>query len=426
MATKQIGNAVIISLVVLNLLLWLIFPPLNHGEPEYWYQYSGEVFSTSAVLLMACGIFLSTRPRFLEPYFGGLDKMYLAHKNAAVAAVLLLLAHFFTMSISPGVHASISIGKLALIGLVVFVGLALAPRIPFLGRSVRLPYHVWRQTHRFIGLFFILGIFHFIGMQKLLIHTTPVVRAYIFPVAILGAVVYVYRELIQERLKKPFLYRVDQVRRLHGSVVEVSLRPEGGKMPFRSGQFLFVGFPGNPKLKEMHPFTISSTPRVDELKLTVKSSGDFTQELHAALQAGEAAHLEGGYGQFDYKTGGRRQVWVAGGIGVTPFLSWVRDFGETLDFEVDLFYAVRSPDEALFLDEFNQAATRHPGFRVHPVYSNASGRLDVAKIIAASGSLAGKDVYLCGPAAMIEAISRQILQNGLQSGKLHYEEFNFR
>ncbi len=379
MATRKLGNLVIIGLVALNLGLWLGFPPQNDGRPEYWLQYVGEMLSTSAVILMACGIILSTRLRSLEPYFGGLDKMYLSHKNAAISAFLLILAHFFTMSISPGVQTTLTLGKIALIGLVLSVGLALAPRIPFWGGMVRLPYHVWRLTHRFTGLFFIVGIFHFIGMEKLLLRTTPVVRTYVLPFVLLGAAVYVYKELFQARLKKHYAYKVEQVKRLHGAVTEVTLLPEQEGIPFRAGQFLFIGFPGEKKLKEMHPFTISSAPGKEPLKLTIKSSGDFTHDLQTGLDAGAQASIDGGYGMFDYQTGGKRQVWIAGGIGVTPFLSWVRALGESLAFEVDFFYTVRAPDEALFLDEFQDAAGRYASFKVHPIFSNTGGRLDASK-----------------------------------------------
>lgn len=426
MAKNRLGNRVIIAMIIINLTLWIVFPPLNDGRPTYWIQYPGEMLSTSAVILFSCGVFLSTRARFLEPYFGGLDKMYLTHKNVATAAILLILAHFFTMSISPGVQTSITIGKLALIGLLLSVGLALAPRIPFMGRNVRLPYHVWRQVHRLTGLFFILGIFHFIGMEILLIHKTPVVRAYVFPIVLAGAGVYLYKELLQGRIKRKYPYQVEQVRHLHGSVLEITLKPERAKIPFRAGQFVFIGFPGDKQLKEMHPFTISSSPGMDPLKLTVKSSGDFTNNLYTGLQAGAQASLDGAYGQFDYKTGAKEQVWVAGGIGITPFLSWMRDFGQTLDFSIDLFYTVRTPEEALFQGEFQTAADRLTGFRLHPVYSNSDGRLDAAKIVAASGPLQGKDFYLCGPVAMIEALTSQLLKRGLERHRIHFEEFNFR
>jgi len=426
MAKKNIGNLAIIGVVALNLALWLVSPPQNDGRPAYWTQYAGEMLSTSAVLLMACGIVLSTRARFLEPYFGGLDKMYASHKNIAITAILLILAHFFTMSTTPDVQTSITIGKLALIGLVLSVGLALAPRIPFWGRMVRLPYHVWRQVHRFTGLFFILGIFHFMGMEVLLIHRTPVVRAYVFPIVIFGALVYLYKELLQSRLKKYYRYKVEHVERLHGSVVEVSLQPEQDKLPYRSGQFLFIAFPGEHKLKEMHPFTISSAPGMDQLKLTIKASGDFTHDLHGGLQAGADARIDGGYGKFDYKTGGVRQVWIAGGIGLTPFLSWARDFGESLDFEIDFFYTVRAPEEALFLDEFRTVMARYPSFKVHPVFSNSEGRLDADRIEAIRGPLDGIDVYICGPVALTDAMTRQLVSKGVRPGNIHFEEFNFR
>ena len=426
MAKKNTGNLAIIGLVALNLALWLIFPTQDDGRPAYLPQYIGEMFSTSAVILMACGIGLSTRARFLEPYFGGLDKMYTTHKNVALAAVLLLLAHFFSMTTTPDVQTSITLGKLALIGLLLSIGLALAPRIPFRGRMLRLPYHVWRQVHRFTGLFFILGIFHFAGMEVLLLHRTPVVRAYVFPIVFLGAAVYAYKELLQGRLQRYHRYRVTQVQRLPGSVVEVSLKPDGSQIPFRAGQFLFIGFPGDKKLREMHPFTISSAPGVEPLRLTVKASGDFTAGLHAGLEEGAEARLDGGYGMFDYKTGAERQVWVAGGIGLTPFLSWVRDFKEPLAFEIDFFYTVRTPDEALFLDELALAASHFPGFRLHPVFSPRDGRLDVAKIEGLSGPLAGKPVYLCGPVPLIEALVRQLISSGVPRRDIHFEEFNFR
>lgn len=426
MAKKNLGNYAIIGIVIINLVLWLAFPPPDDGRPAYLNRYIGEMFSTSGVLLMACGIVLSTRARLLEPFFGGLDKMYLTHKNLAIFALLLILAHFFTMSTNPEVQTNITIGKLALIGLVLSVGLALAPRLPFWGRMIRLPYHVWRQVHRFTGLFFLLGIYHFIGMDIPLIKTAPVVRAYVFPIVFFGAAVYVYKELFQGRVKRTFRYRVAQVERLHGSVVEVSLLPEQSSMPFRAGQFLFIGFPAEKKLTEMHPFTISSPPNMEQLKLTIKSSGDFTHQLHSGLQAGVEARIDGSYGMFDYKTGGERQVWIAGGIGVTPFLSWVRDFDASLDFEIDFFYTVSTPDEALFLNEFQAAAARYASFRTHPVFSNTDGRLDVAKIETASGPVAGKEAYICGPVALTEAMVRQLVSQGVRRDNIHFEEFNFR
>ncbi|MFZ8991027.1 MAG: SUMF1/EgtB/PvdO family nonheme iron enzyme, partial [Pseudohongiellaceae bacterium] len=78
---------------------------------------------------------------------------------------------------------------------------------------------------------------------------------------------------------------------------------------------------------ESHPFTISSAPAEDVLRLTIKASGDFTRALHQTLKAGDGAIVMGAYGMFDYKTGRPDQIWIAGGIGLTPFLAFIRDGG---------------------------------------------------------------------------------------------------
>jgi predicted ferric reductase len=101
----------------------------------------------------------------------------------------------------------------------------------------------------------------------------------------------------------------------NNSTTEVVMRAKKDRVKEqRAGQFLFVRFPKEKTLNESHPFTISSAPREDVLRLTIKASGDFTRHLFGNLQAGTDAIIEGAYGMFDYKTGGKKQIWVAGGM----------------------------------------------------------------------------------------------------------------
>jgi predicted ferric reductase len=97
--------------------------------------------------------------------------------------------------------------------------------------------------------------------------------------------------------------------------------------------------------------------------VTIKASGDFTRYLFNHLKPGMAAVVEGAYGMFDYRTGGQKQVWIAGGIGLTPFLSFLRDMDGNLAHDVDFYYTVRHPEEALFLDEIETAPK---GIRAKP------------------------------------------------------------
>jgi predicted ferric reductase len=421
----DLGNIVIVALIFFNVLFWLVFPPPDDGRPHYINQWIGEIFSSSALLLMSVNIFLSTRARFLEPFFGGLDQMYQSHKKSAIFAYGLILTHFFTMSISGGFHLSISLGKIALIGISVWVLLALAPRIPFVGGNIQLPYHVWRFTHRFIGLFFLVAVLHLLRIDSLL-KTTPVTRFYVLPIVFAAVLTYGYKELLQDRMKKKYAYVVEQARKLNGNTLELTLKAQKEKLPYKSGQFLFIGFSRDQKLKESHPFTISSSPRMEEIKLAVKASGDFTQYMQTHLQAGMEASVEGGYGMFNYKASSREQLWIAGGIGLTPFLSWIRDFDSHNGFSIDFFYSVRGPEEILYEDEILQAAEQNKNFRAHIICTNLEGKLTVDKIIAASGPVAGKGIYLCGPYPMTMALKKGFIAAGAGAKQIHYEEFNFR
>jgi predicted ferric reductase len=427
MQRKKTGNVFIALLIVLNVLLWVAFPPEDDGRSHYLQQYIGEIFSSSALILMSCGIILSSRPRFLEPFFGGLDQMYQTHKKLAIFALSLLFAHFFTMSISGGFHLNISLGKLALIGFTVWIIVALAPRIPLPvpGGSLKLPYHIWKFSHRFIGIFFIIGLLHLYVLDAL-IKRSPVVLVYVLAFALSAVVVYIIKELLGNFIKQHHGYQVENTRQLNGRTLEITLTPVSEPIQYQAGQFLFIGFTDPQKLKEQHPFTISSAPDKKQIKLAVKASGDYTERLYNTLKTGSQAIIEGGYGMFNYKTGLRKQIWIAGGIGLTPFLSWMRDFGPGLQHEIDFFYSVRSPDEALYLDEIEQAQAQNSGFKAHVLYSNLDGRLTVEKIIAISGPLSGKEIYLCGPIAMTDSLRKQFIVAGVSAAKIHYEEFNFR
>jgi predicted ferric reductase len=426
MLKKRMGIIFIALLVAINLVLWLVFLPADDGRPNFNNQVAAEILSTSALILMSCSLLLTTRPARLEPYFGGLDKMYKVHRTIGILVGVLLLSHFLVIAVlNQRFHLGISLGKIALIGLLLSIFLALAPRIPIIGRHIHIAYHRWRFTHRFIGIFFIIGILHSFRIENIMQLSSPI-HLYVRMISFTGMAIYIYKELLERFFKKSYAYVIDQVSQLTGTVIELSLAPRANKLRYRSGQFLFIRLPTEPDLREPHPFTISSAPTAEQINLTIKVSGDFTQRLYDNIRVGAEARLEGPYGLFDYRAGAQEQVWIAGGIGLTPFLSWMRDFDAGLTRKIDFYYSLRSPDEALHRDEILAAQEAHAQFRAHVLYTNRDGRLSLEKISESSGSLAGKDFYLCGPFPMIMAFKRQLLEQGVSNRQIHYEEFTFR
>ncbi len=238
---------------------------------------------------------------------------------------------------------------------------------------------------------------------------------------------YLYTEIFAIFLKSRFPFVVESIRRLNGTTVEVTLRPRGRKPNFTAGQFAFISFPGNRALKEPHPFTVSCSPNEETLRFSIKASGDWTRYLNSNLESGGNARVDGCYGRFNYKTGGEEQIWVAGGIGITPFMSWIRDFGDAPDADVDLFYTVRGEEDLLFHDEIASADRGHDNFRYHPRVSSVGGNLSVEQIAGlCRGDVRNKHVYMCGPVGMMDAMERQFKRWGVPGRNIHYEEFNFR
>ncbi len=423
---QHIGNLTIIALVILNIVVWLVFPPVYDGDPNFLRKYAGEVIGSNNIVLMACSLFLATRPKWAEKYFGGLDKMYITHRHTGTAALLLIFVHVLTVPISTtGWRLGNYLAVISFAGIVSIVLITLAPRIPFLNRLAGADYEDWKKLKRWIGIFFILGFFHSLTVDALDARTAITWTMIFF---IIGTVSYLYTEVFSGIFKKSLPYKVEAVEHPNNSSTEVTLRPK--KEPIkkqRAGQFLFVRFPSDKALNQSHPFTISSAPAEDVLRLTIKASGNFTRDLFAKLKEGADAVIEGAYGMFDYKTGGAKQIWIAGGIGVTPFLSFIRDMNGSLTHDIDFYYTVRHPEEALFLDEIKAADERNPRLKTHIRFSATEGSLTIDHILkSTSGNIKDYHVYLCGPLPMIQAFEQKFLALGLPKRQIHFEEFNFR
>jgi predicted ferric reductase len=423
---RNIGNLFIVLCVVLTVVVWFVFPPENDGRANFTRQYAGEIIGSINIVLMASALFLSTRPKWAEPYFGGLDKMYVTHRRVATTAFLLIFVHVLTVPISAQWALGNYLAVTAFTGIVSIVLISLAPRITYLNKLTGGTYEGWKNLKQFIGIFFIIAFIHALTIKNPLHAFIAINWVQIF--FIIGAVSYLYTEVFGRFFKKYLPYTVEAVKHPNQSTTEVTLRAK--KDPIlkqRAGQFLFVRFPNERTLNESHPFTISSAPHEDVLRVTVKASGDFTRALFTDLKPGTDAIVEGAYGLFDHKTGGQKQIWIAGGIGLTPFLSFMRAMDGNLTQDIDLYYTVRHKEEALFLDEIEAASKKNPRLKTHIRFSAIDGSLNIDDIVKnAGGSVKEYDIYMCGPLPMVQAFEQKFLALGLPARHIHYEEFNFR
>ncbi len=424
MNKAKLGNWLIGLDVLIYVALSFIFLP-EEGIAAVRGDFVGELFAGIAMILLSIGIFLSTKPKWLEPYFGGLDKMYATHRQIAVLSLLILVGHVVVIPNGPTPGPGLWLGMIAFYGFLLTILMALAPRLPVISNFFRQSYSSWRKSHRLVGVLYLLSIFHYLMVDPLTFGTPQ--GLFMFVLAVIGGGAWIYKLAFASRATKTSTYEVTQVNKLNGAIVELVMEPKGEKLEHKAGQFCFIHFDGDSVLEEPHPFTIASSPNENQLRLGIKNSGDWTNYLYENAKPGMEAQITGGHGMFNYKASNNDQIWIAGGIGITPFTSWARDMVSNPAQQIDFFYTVRSQGDVIFFDEFEQKAAEHDSFNAHLQVSNDMGRLTPKMVCELCGNdVSQKSVYLCGPVKMTESMAAEFERLGVASSNIHFEEFNFR
>jgi predicted ferric reductase len=430
MKKSHIGLGAVILLCLVPVIPWLSMKPLDvrFGSMTAWFTSIGQLSALIGLAMFSVSLILIARLRPLEPFFGGLDRIFKAHRHLGVLGFLLMLIHplalavrFIPLSVStsalfllPSEDFAKNLGIFSLLLMMGLIGATL---------FAHWRYQILLKTHRILGIAFMLGVMHAFLIPSD-ISGNPLLATYSIGLASLGLMAYFYRTVFSKAIPK-YHFVVKDVRALDPTVTEVTLDPLGDRLVFQPGQFVFVSFKDRMLSDEVHPFSISSAPHDRELRLTIKALGDWTTEV-PCLEVGASATIEGPFGGF---TGARAQreseVWVAGGIGITPFLSRARAYTRTgLTRAIDLYYTANTTQEMLFLHELMDIAKENPHFRVIPHASKEMGLLTATRIHAQSGSLASKDVFVCGPPMMMQSIIRQCKDLGVHASQIHAEEFS--
>ncbi len=208
--------------------------------------------------------------------------------------------------------------------------------------------------------------------------------------------------------------RVERVIQETGSTKTFRLRRlDGALPPFRAGQYvnLFVELAG---VRTSRPYSISSRPGLDHLDLTVRdvSGGFVAPHLLATVAEGDDLETSGPCGHFYHEPliHGAELVMLAGGSGITPLASMIRDqAARDWPCRVTLLYGSRHPDDVIFGDDLEHLSAGTDRFRLVPViseppagFTGRRGLLDAGCLRAEAPDLASATVYVCGPPAMYD------------------------
>lgn len=409
---------ILIAAACLVPVVWYVPLAASRDPVALFSQYLGS----AALVLMGLNQFIATRMPGLETVFGPLDRIYVLHKWLGVIAMVAIGLHDIIDAEMNGLRggplAGIAedIGEISLYGLLILV---LASVITFI------PYHLWKWSHRLIGIFFALGAFHFFFIEKPFSNAEPL-GLYISAFCLLGLVSYAWMSVLRPMAPRGHGYTVSSVKHL-GGLTEVELTPRGRGLKHKPGQFAFLSVSAS-GLSEEHPFTLSSAPRQDRvLRFSIKDLGDYTRRFRDRIEQGMDATVSGPFGHFTMPSGRDPQIWVGAGIGITPFLALAEHLKQREAGQVKLYYCVRERDDIPYAVELEKIAEAVVNLEVIIVNSAEGVRLTPGRIASdLGGELGQAHVFFCGPVAMRKALKSGLVLKGMRASRFHFEEFEMR
>ena len=433
---RQSGLA--LCLVGFCLALGLVFSlPFTHESSSLLYK-----FGVDRILLLSaklCGILsacllliqflLASRLKILDRFFG-LDRLLNLHRCFALLLLLAAALHPLLIVLSEGGwfipfrldYWPEFLGMLLLISLLATSGTAV------FFRSLGLRFDQWWLGHRIAAPLLIL----FMGLHVLNVSETFAAgfpRNLLFVGLGAAALLWVWIRLRPLKNRKS-RHEVVLVKSLAQDTTVVELRPCSDQaLSYMPGQFVFVSFTSGQVSSEEHPFTLASAPGGDpELQLLVRASGDWTQKLHL-LCPGDTVSLDGPFGLFSYLSYPRAEeyLFIAGGVGITPFLSMLRQMRlDRQRIRVTLLWFNQTRERRILDSELHQLTRELPLFQIQDIFTRekGGGKPDFQELSRRLSSCSRQArCFICGPPKMMHDMHKTLVSLGFPRHRIHQERF---
>jgi predicted ferric reductase len=406
-------------------VVWISSPTPLFVWPLWLYRFA-QLFGLLGFVLLFFQFVLASRVRLFERHIG-LDTLFVVHRLTGMLGVLLLLAHGVMLNVFDiAAGAGLQLGVPRLLGI---IGLLIVIVVAFVAsayKKLHLRYETWKNVHRAGWVVFPLVFVHALILGST-VNSSPLLRGMWFALIIVYGLIVVSRVSRFVRvMRTPYI--VDEVvQETHDTW---TLKMKGPSIDYRPGQFMLIRLRRNGTLSEMHPFTISSSPTQEFISVTPKAVGDFTATI-GDTEPGDRAYIEAPYGVFSYLNHtGLELAFIAGGIGITPFMSmlrYMRDAGDQRD--VVLIWGNKSEADIAFRDELDAIDAAMPSLRIVHVMSRQEdfegerGFITRELIERHVPDIRSRQVFLCGPPVMMRAVRPAVESIGVPKQRLHFERF---
>ena len=438
-----LGYAVVVAVVGVALLLYFLDAHTNHlnggsiGARGTWFVV-GEATGIGAAVLLAFTVILTSRLSILEVLFGDLTKVYVAHGIIGLGMFALVSFHPMMYLLGGLVLGGGFLGAahvlvpfhVVVLDWISYIAIT-AALIPTM--FMRLSFEWWRAIHLLLGVAMLLT-----GYSILIDNTAfdtaaiPALRDYLFVLFGLGAAAFLWVALIRRVAEPKREYEIIGAEYHEAAnAIELTAKPVGKPARFQAGQFTYVDLMDSMaqirREFEAHPFSIASAPGRDEISLVIQGAGDHTMRIQKiAAEDGARALLHGAFGRLSIVRPVRqKQLWLAGGIGITPFISLAQEMGDNPDryvgYDVDLVIGVSHAEQAFKFDELLECAECHPGLRVHLWDREQRGFQTADGLAELVPDLRERAVMISGSEVMISNLTSQLVAAGLTRGQIRSE-----
>jgi predicted ferric reductase len=335
----------------------------NDAEPRSFMLELGSALGIAALSPLAVQLALPARLPLLSSI--GAEVAVRLHRRMADILLAVVAAHVAAVMVADPARVELLrfFGEpwraQAAIGSV--VALVVLAATSFLRRRLRLHYALWRGLHLVTGaLALVLAVVHTVGVGRYLVRGPAEWALVALTVLGIGALVVMRVGLFRPWSVRP--YSVDRIVRERGGAITLALKADRHPgQAFIPGQFAWLKLPDTRTMLHEHPFSYSSgADNPARPEFTMQPRSGFSARV-VGFEPGTRLLVDGPHGAFRPRATARGTVLLAGGIGITPSMSFLRTAAERADPRpIVLFYGARTLESVTFLDEIEALRARLP------------------------------------------------------------------
>ena len=402
--------------------------------PDRWILRTAQVLGVVAGYLFICQIMLGARLRVMDRFFG-LNNLYRYHRLIGMLILCMVMLHPILIFISDDrffIPFQLRYWP-EFVGLFLLMILVAMVLTAYWRSKLNIAFHRWWPMHRIAGIavaaiFFIHLFFANDSYQQSFSEKIA------WTAVTFCGLIFIWIWTRQLRRSRHH-YMVSSIEPAAKDALRLVVGVSESRVPIYSpGQFCFMTFHSQNVSKEEHPFTISSSPtQSGKLEFIIRTTGDWTGKLHH-LQPGDRVIIDGPYGHFSHISVPEAEeiIMIAGGIGITPFLSMLRymaDMGDPR--KITLIWSNQTAEHVVAKEEFDSLESNLYRFSFHQVITRASEagaqdrRLDgpyLQKRL--SNCSAAAAIFICGPDQMMSDVSNHLVRLGCHKSMIHTERFS--